>query len=246
MSAFANKTYWIVGASDGLGAALAKALDDQGGRCILSARRRDRLDAIAARLSRPAQVVECDVTDVASVAAAWDAVSAMGLDGVIYAAGTYDPMDAPTWDRDTVERMGDVNFMGGLRVLGRVTPFFAGRDSGHIVVIGSLSGYRGLPGAIGYGASNCAIMHLAESIRCDLAKTRVKISLINPGFIRTRLTDKNTFAMPFIMSPEMAAQRCLNAMGSRRFKTDFPWLFSLLFRASRFFPDWMYDRVFVR
>ena len=242
----AGKTYWLIGASEGLGRAVALALDELGVRCVVSARNAERLQDLAGELKNDPLVVTCDVSDDASVASAWERVQQEKPFGVVYLAGYYDPISAPAWDRDAVVKMADVNFMGGVRCLGQVVPYLAARDAGHIVVIGSLSGYRGLPGAIGYGASKSAIMHLTENIHIDLAKTGVKTQLINPGFIKTRLTDKNTFDMPFIMSAEDAAHNVVQAMEGNRFKTDFPWMFSLLFRASRWFPNWLYVRVFAR
>lgn len=246
MTEFFGKTYWLIGASEGLGRAVALALDALGARCILSARNTERLEALAAELTHDPMVVGVDVSDDASVAHAWETVAAEDPFGVIYLAGYYDPIPAQDWDRAGVLQMADVNFMGGVRCLGHVVPHLAQRDAGHIVVIGSLSGYRGLPGAIGYGASKAAIMHLTENIWIDLVKTGVKTQLINPGFIKTRLTDKNDFSMPFIMSADKAAEHVIRAMRSDRFKTDFPWGFSLLFRASRWFPRWLYKAMFVR
>ncbi len=105
------------------------------------------------------------------------------------------------------------------------------------MLTGSLSGFRGLPGAIGYGASKAGLMYLAESMQADLRHTPVQVQLINPGFIRTRLTDKNDFSMPFIMEPDASARVFFEAMNDDAFKRSFPFLFSLLFRLSQFLPD---------
>jgi short-subunit dehydrogenase len=118
------------------------------------------------------------------------------------------------------------------------------RGSGHIVLTGSLSGFRGLPGAIGYCASKAGVMSLAESMYADLRKSDIRVQLANPGFVRTRLTDKNNFNMPFIMSPDDAAEEMMALMRSRRFKKSFPRLFSLVFRGSQLLPDWLYYRLF--
>jgi short-subunit dehydrogenase len=118
------------------------------------------------------------------------------------------------------------------------------KDAGHIVLTGSLSGFRGLPGTIGYGASKAGIMYLAESMHADLKSTGVKVQVANPGFIKTRLTDKNDFKMPFIMEPDEAAQIMLDHMKSNGFKRSFPTIFSLFFRVSQFLPDWLYYRIF--
>ena len=240
-SPLAGRRYWIVGASQGLGAAVARALDARGAALVLSARDAGRLAEVASGL-RAASVVAMDVTDPASVAAAAGQIGE--VDGVVYSVAQYQPMRATAWNAEMVETMCQANFLGAMRVLGVVVPAMVARDSGHIVLIGSLSGYRGLPGATGYGASKAGVMHAAESLHADLRATKVQVQVINPGFIRTRLTDKNDFTMPFIMSPEEAAERTVRAMEGRRFRTDFPRPFSWLFLASRFFPDWLFRRIF--
>jgi short-subunit dehydrogenase len=233
MSAFKGQTWWIVGASEGLGRAMAEALDEAGARLILSARNATRLDVLAARLS-DAKSLPLDVTDAASVA---DATQGLGsIDGIIYCAGAYDPLTAQEWRPAAGETMCEGNFMGARRVLGRIVPEFSKRDRGHIVLIGSLAGFTGLPGAIGYGASKAALMHLAENLQADLRGTGVQVQVINPGFIRTRLTDKNQFKMPQILEPQDAAQRCLSAMRGGRFSTSFPAPFSWVFTIGRLLP----------
>jgi short-subunit dehydrogenase len=241
---WAGKTYWLIGASEGLGRALAAELDAKGARLVLSARSAERLEELAKELRGDHRVVACDVTDSASVAAAWGEVGE--VDGVVYLAGLYDPMAAQDWVADKVEVIADVNFMGAVRVLGHVVPAFVRRGAGHIALVGSLAGYRGLPGAIGYGASKAGLMHLAENLQADLWRTAIRVQLLNPGFIRTRLTEKNEFAMPFLMEPEEAARIMRESMEGRAFKRDFPWGFSLVFRLSRLLPLWLYDRVFAR
>lgn len=238
---FAGRTWWIVGASEGLGRALAKALDAEGATLVLSARSQDRLEELAGELGS-ARAVAMDVTDRDSVARAVS--EALPVDGVIYCAGLYEPLTAQDWDEDAVLAMCDVNFMGAVRILGRVVPDFAARGAGHIVVIGSLAGFRGLSGAIGYGASKAGLMHLAENIRMDLRGSGVTVQQINPGFIETRLTAKNDFAMPFIMTPERAATHVVAAIRSGRFQTSFPRPFSWVFQIARLLPGWLYRRVF--
>lgn len=243
MSALAGKTYWLVGASEGLGAALARAMSAEGARLILSARGQERLKALAADLPGPARVLPMDVRDDASVARA--AAQAGEIDGLVWLAGVYWPMPATQWNAQQAVAMADVNFTGAIRVLGHVVPGMVARDAGHIVLTGSLSGFRGLPGAIGYGASKAGVMALAESMHADLWRTGVRVQLANPGFIRTRLTEKNTFRMPFIMTPEAAAAEMIALMRNTRvFVRHFPWAFSLVFRLSRLLPGWAWDRLF--
>ena len=242
MRSFKGKTYWLVGASDGLGAALAVKMSQAGARLILSARSEDRLAAVADTLAGDVQTVPMDVADMQSVL---DAAKTIGdIDGVVFLAGVYWPMSACEWDVDKATAMADINFTGMMRVLGVVVPPMVARDEGHVVITGSLSGFRGLPGAIGYGASKAATMSLAESMYADLRNTGVDVQLANPGFIKTRLTDKNDFKMPFIMEPDQAADEMMAHMRGDRFKKSFPRVFSWFFRLSQFMPDWMYYRLF--
>jgi len=140
--------------------------------------------------------------------------------------------------------MAEVNFMGALRVLSGVVPGMVEARAGRIVLIGSLSGFRGLPGAIGYGASKAGLMHLAENLAVDLQGSGVEVQLVNPGFIETRLTALNDFKMPMIMSAEAAAEQVIAAIASGRFQSNFPRRFSWLFRAAQFWPMWVHRRVF--
>lgn len=234
MSSFSGKTYWIIGASEGLGRALAQALSDQGAHLILSARNAERLAEICGSLPN-ARAVPFDVTDLDAVRRA--AADAGEVDGLVYNAGAYDPMRATEWDTDAALAMSDVNYTGALRVLGETVPGFVRAGRGDITLIGSLAGYHGLPAAIGYGASKAALISLAETMRHDLAGTGVTVRIVNPGFIKTRLTEKNKFKMPMLMTPEDAAQRVARAMSRRRFRTDFPAPFSWVVRLIDYLPD---------
>ena len=237
-----GKRYWLVGASEGLGRALAERLSRAGVELVLTARNEERLAELAGSLPGKAHVAAADVGDLASVEAA--AAKAGKLDGMVYLAGVYWPMKATDWDAAQVEAMCDINFTGAARAVGAVIGQMVERGSGHIVLTGSLSGFRGLPGAVGYGASKAGVMYLAESMYADLRGSGVEVQLANPGFIKTRLTDKNTFSMPFIMEPEEAARAMFEHMTTDRFKTSFPWAFGSMFRVSQFLPDWAYYRIF--
>lgn len=238
---FRGKRYWLVGASEGLGLALARGLVAEGAEVILSARSVDRLSEACAGLPGSRAVV-VDVADSASVAAAVGQVG--DVDGVVFLAGVYWPMTAQAVDAGQLAAMCEVNFTGCARVVGAVLPAMVARGAGHLVITGSLSGFRGLPGAVGYAASKAGVMALAESLYADLRGSGIKVQLANPGFIRTRLTAKNDFAMPFLMEPEEAAAAMVALMKSRRFKASFPTVFSWLFRGGQFLPDWLYYRIF--
>ncbi len=242
MRDWAGKRYWLVGASQGLGRSVALELSKTGAEVILSARDEEALQQLASELPGKSSVVPVDVSDAESVAQA--AAAAGELDGMVFLAGLYWPLPATEFDGEKVATMLDVNLTGAARVLGHVLPPMVEKDAGHIVLTGSLSGFRGLPGANGYGASKAGIMSLAETLYADLRKTGVDVQLINPGFIKTRLTDKNDFTMPFIMEPEDAAKLFVDHMQDNDFARNFPRHFGALFRLSQFLPDWIYYRLF--
>ncbi|MDG1803340.1 MAG: SDR family NAD(P)-dependent oxidoreductase [Paracoccaceae bacterium] len=242
MKDWTGKRYWLVGASEGLGRELALTMSRAGVEVIVSARSEDRLKDLVDELPGKASYVTVDVTDRAAVEAA--AKNVGPIDGMVYLAGAYWPMKSGEWDNEKAEMMAEVNYLGASRVVGSVINDMVARDAGHIVLTGSLSGFRGLAGTIGYGASKAGIMYLAEGMYADLRKTGVQVQLANPGFIKTRLTDKNEFNMPFIMEPQDAAQEMFEHMNDDAFKKSFPRVFSWLFRGSQFLPDWLYYRIF--
>lgn len=242
MREFRGRRYWLVGASEGLGLALARLLSEAGAEVILSARSEVTLKTAAASLPGPATILPVDVGSTDSVSAA--AAQLPDLDGMVFLAGVYWPMRAQGWDAKAAEAMADINFTGCIRAVGAALPGMVAKGRGHVVITGSLSGFRGLPGAIGYAASKAGTMVLAESLYADLRKSGIAVQLANPGFIRTRLTAKNDFTMPFIMEPERAAQIMFRHMQSGRFKVSFPSVFSWLFRGGQVLPDWLYYRMF--
>lgn len=237
-----GKRYWLVGASEGLGKALAAKLSAAGAEVILSARSEDALAQAVSEMPGKASFQIIDISDDDSVKAAAQAVG--DVDGLVLLAGVYWPFGADAWDADKAVAMVDINFTGFVRVLGQVVPEMVDRDAGHIVITSSLTGFRGLPGSIGYTASKAGTMSLAECMYADLRKTGVDVQVANPGFIKTRLTDKNDFNMPFLMQPDEAAQAMFEHMGTDHFKISFPTMFSWVFRLSQFLPDWAYYRIF--
>ncbi len=242
MRDWAGKRYWIVGASAGLGREVALQVSATGAVVILSARNEYELNQLADACPGRAEVVPMDVADDASVANAYSAAGQ--IDGIIFLAGVYWPQSAREWNREQVNMMLDINLTGAARVLGHVVPDMVERDAGHIVITGSLSGFRGLPGAIGYGSSKAGIMSLAESMYMDLRTTGVDVQLVNPGFIRTRLTDKNEHSMPFIMEPDVAARVVVEHMQGNCFSRSYPTLFASFFRFTQFLPNFIYYRLF--
>jgi len=242
MIEWSNKRYWIVGASEGLGLALAKKMSEAGASLVLTARNEARLKEIAASLPNKAEVLPLDITNLAAVKKS--AKILKNLDGFVFLAGAYWPMSAQEWDIGKVTKMVNVNLIGALHTLEVILPMFIEKNRGHLVFTGSLAGYRGLPAALGYGSSKAAIANLSETLRYDLKETSIKVQLINPGFIKTRLTDKNKFNMPQIMAPEDAAEKMFSNMNKNNFSSSFPAPFSWLFRVSRVLPDSIYFKLF--
>ena len=160
-----RKRYWLVGASEGLGRAVAGVMSRAGADLVLSARNAGRLDELAAELPGRAQAVPLDVSDRAAVEAA--AAEIGDIDGMVYLAGVYWPLGAQAWDNAKNETMADINYTGAMRTVGAVLPRMLERGQGHIVLTGSLSGFRGLPGAVAYGSSNAAVMYMAEAVQAD-------------------------------------------------------------------------------
>jgi short-subunit dehydrogenase len=244
MRDWSGKRYWIVGASEGLGRELAFRMSRSGVELVVSARSEDRLQNLVAELPGRASYVPMDVGDRASVEAAAKEVGP--IDGVVFVAGIATLLKAQDWDADAVERMFDVNLTGAARVVGQVIGPMVARNAGHIVLIGSLSAYRGLPGSIGYSASKAGLMALAESMHGDLRHTGILVQLANPGYIDTRMQDDNPHSKPFIMSPSDAARRVFEQMHTDTFHKAFPAGFGLIFRLSRVLPTSLYEAIFFR
>ena len=237
-----GKKYWLIGASAGLGEALAHKISAAGAEVVVSARSEDALRELADKLPGKASWQVINVQDMESIRTA---VAEVGeIDGLVYLAGAYWPFGAKAWEPEHATTMIDVNLTGLVRVLGECVPGMVERDKGHIVITSSLTAFRGLPRSIGYTASKAGTLSLAECMYADLRKTGVKVQVFNPGFIKTQLTEKNDFKMPFLMEPEEAAQEVFDHMNSDSFEKSFPFLFSLFFRFAKFLPDSIYYRLF--
>ncbi|ADO42729.1 SDR family NAD(P)-dependent oxidoreductase [Ketogulonicigenium vulgare] len=214
MSFFAGKRIWVIGASAGIGEAMARALQAQGAQLILSARSADVL-----RQNFPdAQVLPLDLLDPASLPAACAQVTAP-LDAVICTAALYDPAPVAQLDPDRTADLVRVNVLGTLDVARLCPPLL--RDGGQLVLFGSVAGYLGLPNGQAYSMTKAAVNNLAETLRVELAP-RVDVRLVCPGFVATRMTARNDFPMPGIITPEKAAQLTLRGLQSKAFEIHFP------------------------
>jgi NAD(P)-dependent dehydrogenase (short-subunit alcohol dehydrogenase family) len=190
----------------------------------------------------------CDISDAASIVAAVNGIEAGGrpIALALLNAGTYIPTEIDRFDLQDWRRQIEVNLNGTAACLAALLPQMLARQSGQIGIVASVSGYRGLPRAGAYGATKAALINLAESLRLELKPRGVCVSLINPGFIRTPLTDKNDFPMPFLMEVEPAARRLVDGLESGRFETTFPRRFTWMLKLLRLLPYALYFRLTAR
>lgn len=234
---WAGKTVWIVGASSGIGQATATALHSQGARVVVSARNATSLATFVA--AHPgSQALELDATQPQAVKAAATQLLAQGtLDCVVYCAGHYTAMRADALDLSDMVRHNEVNYLGALYVLNAVLPALLARGSGHISLVGSVAGYRGLPNSLAYGPTKAALINLAETLYLDLHDKGLGVSIINPGFVQTPLTAGNDFAMPALLTPAQAAHAILHGWAQGAFEIHFPKRFTLWLKALRIMPN---------
>lgn len=238
------KKVWLIGASEGIGRALALELARQRYQLFVSARSQDRLVSLVEECEGQHYAVSLDVQSNVSIEQAWQQIQ--DIDILIYCAGDYKPMSAKQIEIEPIERMIDINLTGCFRVLNVVLPTFIQRDQGKVVLIGSIAAYRGLPNAMGYGASKAGILHLAENLACDLHDTKIDVQIINPGFVKTRLTDLNKFDMPSLMTTEAAAKAIAKRIQKNKFESRFPSLFANALKIMSRLPYWLYFRLLSR
>ena len=238
---WSGKRVWLVGASSGIGAALAGELARLGARVALSARSVDKLRA----LDIPgALLLPCDATDTVSLAGARASLLAAwrGVDLVIYLAGDYVPMRTGDFDLAVAEKVITVNFNGGMRLAATVLPDL--RAGGGIAFVASVAGYRGLPKALAYGPGKAALIHFAECLHLDLAPQGIGVWVINPGFVSTQLTAKNDFAMPALLTPEQAALATVDGLKTGKFEIHYPKRFTRAMKLLALLPyGWYFPLV---
>jgi NAD(P)-dependent dehydrogenase (short-subunit alcohol dehydrogenase family) len=235
-----GRRVWLVGASTGIGHALAGQLHALGATVIVSARKLEALRQFA--LEHPGSLaIPLDVTDRAAVRRAAGAAFADGpLDLVCYCAGHYQPMRATAMDLNEMLRHHEVNTVGALHVLDAITPCLLARRQGHISLVSSVAGFRGLPQSLAYGPTKAALIHLAETLYLDLHAHGLGVSVINPGFVDTPLTAHNGFHMPALISPETAAQAIVQGWAQGRFDIHFPKRFTRVMKLLRLLPYRLY------
>ena len=231
-----RETIWIIGATEGIGAALARIWAARGARLILSARSADRLHALAAALGPDHLAVPLDVGDRHSLDAAARRIAGVGaLDRAVHLAALYDPGKIADLNPDTAARIVAVNLTGSFHVA-QIAPGLL-RPGGQLALCGSVAGYVGLPQGQIYSATKAGVISLAESLRAEAAG-RFDIRLISPGFVDTRLTRRNDFDMPAMVTPQAAAQAIVAGLNASRFEVHFPRRLTLALKLMRALPYW--------
>ncbi len=236
-----QKKIWITGASSGIGKAVAEKFADEGWKVAVSARREEILKEMSNHkniFSFPLDVTEKDQI----VKVFKNILNEFGdLDICLFSSGTYDPKNEKTIDADKIKNVISVNFFGVVDCVKTVENFYKKRKSGHISIVSSIAGYRGLPNSSGYGPSKAALTNFSESIYFDFKKYKVRVSLISPGFIKTPLTDKNDFSMPFLKSTTFAAEKIfIGLVNSNSFEIHFPKQLTLILKFLRILPYRIY------
>ena len=236
-----QKKIWITGASSGIGKALAEKFASEGWKVAASARRKEILDEMSSHeniFSYP-----LDVTNQDQIKISFEKIieDFNGLDLCVFSSGTYDPKLEQEINVKQNKFVMETNFFGVLYCINAVENYFKNKKNGHISIVSSVAAYRGLPNSSGYGPSKAALTNLAESLYFDFKKHNVRISLVSPGFIKTPLTDKNEFPMPFIKSPKFAAEKMFNGLTkSKAFEIHFPKALTILLKIFRVLPYKIY------
>ncbi|MTI08889.1 SDR family NAD(P)-dependent oxidoreductase [Curvivirga aplysinae] len=222
----------ITGGNGAIGAALARKLIQKGYRVTITGRDEKKLAAISETHPDMKHLV-CDVTDPAATEKMIE--TSFPVDLAILNAGTYQPGQTSQTTLETFKHMMDVNYFGVINCLIPLIKHMK-QHSGHIAIVGSLAGYIGLPNASGYGASKAAIINLCESLKAELQDSLVRIQLISPGFVKSKLTDKNNFDMPELLEPEEAANFIMEGLDNNRFEISFPKKFASKMKFLRILP----------
>lgn len=232
-------TVWITGASSGLGAALTRRMAQAGRSVAVSARSADKLQALAedagGDLVRPFPL---DIENAGAVDATVARIEreVAPISQAVLNAGTHLPVDARALRAEDFRELVELNLMGTVHCLAAVLPPMLARGRGRIAIVASVAGYRGLPSAAAYGMTKAGLINLAEALRVELAPAGIVVQVVNPGFVRTPLTDRNAFPMPFLMESEDAAEAFFRGLQSDRFEIAFPRRFILLMKLLRCLP----------
>jgi NAD(P)-dependent dehydrogenase (short-subunit alcohol dehydrogenase family) len=230
---------WVIGASSGIGEATASALHARGAQVLVSARKAASLDAFVQQHSggAGAQAWPLDVTDRTAVQQTTRAIQAQGpIDLVLYCAGHYREMRATDMDMADLQQHLAINYTGALNVMDAVLPALIARGQGHVSLISSVAGFRGLPKSLAYGPTKAALTNLAENLYLDLEPLGVGVSVVHPGFVQTPLTAQNNFTMPALITPEQAALDMIAGWAAGEFEIHYPKRFTRVMKLLRLLP----------
>jgi len=236
-----KRKIWITGASSGIGKALSEKFASEGWKVAVSARRKEILDIMANNENISSYPLDVTSQEQVNNISSKIIDDFGGLDLCVFSSGTYDPKLEQEINIKQNKFVMETNFFGVLYCIKSVEKYFKNIKKGHISIVSSVAAYRGLPNSSGYGPSKAALTNLAESLYFDFKKYYVRISLISPGFIKTPLTDKNEFPMPFIKTPEFAAEKIFNGLTKgKAFEIHFPKELTFLLKFLRVLPYRIY------
>jgi NAD(P)-dependent dehydrogenase (short-subunit alcohol dehydrogenase family) len=238
---------WLVGASSGIGRATAEALHARGANVVVSARNAEAMTAFERQFAGSLGIA-LDATDRDAMRNAAKRIEARfgRIDLAIYCAGHYKALRATEFDLDEMLKYQQVNYVGALHMIDAVMPMLLKQKAGHLSLISSVAGYRGLPQSLGYGPTKAALINLAQTLYLDLEPLGIGCSVINPGFVETPLTAQNKFTMPALITPAQAATEILKGWAAGDFEIDFPKRFTLMMRAMSHLPDGLYFKLIRR
>ena len=237
-----KKTIWITGGSTGIGKALATKFANEGWNVAISARRESLLKEISNNHQNISSF-PLDVTDKSKCHEVFENIvnKYENIDICFFSTGTWDPKKEKDIDLDQIENVFKVNFFGTLNCIKSVEKYFKNKQKGTISIVSSIAGYRGLPNSTGYGPSKSALNNLAESLYFDFGKSNVRICLVSPGFIKTPMTDKNDFKMPFLKTVDYAAEKIFKGLTkTNQFEIHFPKQLTLILKFLKILPNSWY------
>ena len=237
-----KKVVWITGASSGIGKSLALKFAKEGWNVAISARRENLLNEIS-ESNENIKSFPLDVTDKIKCKDVFDKVKNEfgNVDICFFSTGTWSPKKEKDIDVEQIENVFKVNFFGTLNCIKAVEEYFKNKKGGTITIVSSIAGYRGLPNTTGYGPSKSALISLAESLYFDFEKQNVRVCLVSPGFIKTPMTDKNDFKMPFLKTPEFSADKIYDGLiNKKNFEIHFPKELTLTLKLLKLLPSKVY------